>query len=266
MSDDRSMITQFEAAQVARFDELYSETLKNSKLKIKNINSLNTMCKRMLELDAEKQILEPIFDEQTRLLHRLSRSRTKKSEVKIRNILGLRSRRRYMAIFNEQCDLYYALNFSHWTAVRNDLLRTIISRTISAEITNNAAYFEELNRLEPIWTTTIVENAKLLIADVNSEIAIKKQQAEERINPGDTKTLAAKYHADPTPDNAATYAEVIRALQVDCPICLDTEDFFKGKAMPQCRHVFHEVCLCEWVKKATTCPLCRTPITDVFMY
>ena len=100
----------------------------------------------------------------------------------------------------------------------------------------------------------------------NSKIQIKKQQAEERINPGDIRTLAAKYHADPTPDNAATYTEAIRALQVDCTICLDAEDFFKGKAMPQCRHLFHEVCLWKWVQNATTCPNCRTRITDVFMY
>jgi len=31
MSDDKSMIAQFEAAQFAKFDELYGTTLKNSK-------------------------------------------------------------------------------------------------------------------------------------------------------------------------------------------------------------------------------------------
>ena len=141
--------------------------------------------------------------------------------------------------------------------------RSTIAQFEAAQV---AAYFQEYARLNPTWTATIVENEKSLIDTIKSELNDTKQMIMERINPGNIKTLAAEYHADPTPSNAATYAEAIRALQVDCTICLDTEDFFKGKAMPQCRHVFHEVCLWRWVQNAITCPLCRTRITDVFMY
>ena len=263
MSDDRSMIAQFEAAQVAKFDELYSETLKNSKLKIKDINSLNTMCKRMLELDAEKQILDPTYDAQRQLLHQLSRSGTKESEGKITKILSLRSYKRFMAIFKEQCDLREALNSPRWTAVKRDLIRMIIHRTISAEITSNAAYFQELNRLEPIWTTTIVENAKSLITTVKSELSNANRLVTERMNPGNIKTLATEYHADPTPGNAATYAEAIRALQVDCPICLDTEDFFRERTIAPCGHVFHFQCAHRCAITFGTCPLCRARMTVV---
>ena len=171
-----------------------------------------------------------------------------------------------MAIFKEQCDLREALNSPRWTAVKRDLIRMIIHRTISAEITSNAAYFQELNRLEPIWTTTIVENAKSLVDTVKSELSNANRLVTERMNPGNIKTLATEYHADPTPGNAATYAEAIRALQVDCTICHDHEDFFKGKAVPQCRHVFHKVCLQDWMDRANTCPNCRTRMTDVFLY
>ena len=263
MSDDRSMIAQFEAAQVAKFDELYSETLKNSKIKIKDINSLSAMCARMLELDAEKRILEPTFDTQTQLLYQLSRSGTKESEGKMRKIHGLRSYRRWMAIFYEQCDLRDALNSPRWTSVKCDLLRTIIYRTISAEITSNAAYFKELNRLEPIWTTTIVENTKSLIDTVKSELSNANRAVAERINPGNMKSIASEYHADPTPGNAATYAKAIRELQVECSICLDNEDFFRERAIAPCGHMFHFQCAHKCAIAIGTCPNCRARMTVV---
>ena len=263
MSDDRSIIAQFEAAQVARFDELYSETLKNSKLKIKDINTINTMCKRILELDAEQQILQPTYDAQARLLRQLSQSGTKESEGKITKILSLRSYKRYMANFKEHCDLCEELKSLRWIAVKRDLLRTIIYRTISADITNNAAYFQELNRLEPIWTTTIVENAKSLIDTVKSELSNANHLVTERMNPGNIKALATEYHANPTPGNAATYAEAIRALQVDCPICLDTEDFFMETTVAPCGHVFHFQCAHKCAITIGTCPLCRASMTAV---
>ncbi|PON39675.1 43kDa postsynaptic protein [Parasponia andersonii] len=44
----------------------------------------------------------------------------------------------------------------------------------------------------------------------------------------------------------------------ECPICL--EDFKKGdscQVFPVCNHVFHSVCIGNWLRNNPTCPLCR---------
>ena len=266
MSDDRSMITQFEAAQVAKFDELYRETLKNSKIKVKNIKTLSAMCARLIDLDTEERILGPIHQAQRDRLFQLSHPRTKENWEKMRKIHSLRSYRRWGVVFDEICDLRNVVHTPFWENLKNDLFKAIIHRTMSPATSSDNAYLQEYIKLDANWAATIVENTEWLLTVVNCKLRDARAPIEKYVNPGDTKTLAAKYHANPTPGNAATYAEAIRALQVDCSICLDAEDFFKGKAMPQCRHVFHEVCLWKWVQHATTCPLCRTPITDVFAY
>ena len=263
MSDDTATITQFEAAQVAKFDELYSETLKNSKIQIKNIKTLSVMCKRLLELDAEECILNPTHRAQNELLYQLSQSQTQENMKRMRKIHSLRSYRRWDVVFDERSELCEVVNNPFWTQFRINLFNMIIQRTKPGVASHSADYIIAYANLKANWAATIVENAKSLIADVNSKTPIKKRQAEELINPGNIKTLAAEYHADPTTNNTAAYAKAIRALQVDCTICHDHEDFFKGKAVPQCRHVFHKVCLQDWMDRANTCPLCRTRMTDV---
>ena len=263
MSDDRAMIAQFEAAQVAKFDELYGETLKNSKIQIKNIRILTGMCKRLLELDAEEFILNPTNRAQNELLHQLSQSRTQENMKRMRKIRSLRSYRRWDVVSGERSELCEVVNNPFWTQFRINLFNMIIQKAKPGVASHSTDYIIAYANLKANWAATIVENAKSLIADVNSKTPIKKRQAEELINPGNIKTLAAEYHANPTPDNAATYAKAIRALQVACPVCLDFEDFFKGKAVPQCRHAFHKTCLQDWMDRTNTCPLCRTRMTDV---
>lgn len=45
-----------------------------------------------------------------------------------------------------------------------------------------------------------------------------------------------------------------------CPICLGT---YKSKetlrTIPECNHYFHANCIDEWLRRNTTCPLCRNP-------
>ncbi|KAM6584573.1 hypothetical protein CsatB_011575 [Cannabis sativa] len=44
----------------------------------------------------------------------------------------------------------------------------------------------------------------------------------------------------------------------ECVICL--EDFEKGdscQVFPVCNHIFHSICIGNWLKKNPTCPLCR---------
>ena len=266
MSDDRSMITQFEAAQVAKFDELYSETLKNSKIKIKNIKALSAMCARLIELTEEERILRPVYMALKDRAKEICRTQPLDGMQQLKEITGKRSYKRWDVIFQERFSLCCTVTNPFWTNFRANLFNTLASKKAPGMGVQSAAYTQAYNDLVHNWRATIVENKKTLIADIKLELTVKKQKAEERINPGNIKTLATEYHADTTPDNAAAYAKAIRDLQVVCTICLDDENFFKGKAVPQCHHVFHECCLWEWVQNSTTCPNCRTRMTDVFLY
>ena len=224
------------------------------------------MCARSLELTEEERILEPVYMAQKERAKEICQSQPPDGMERLKEITGKRSYKRWDVIFKEQFSLSYTVNNPFWTNFRIDLLNTLASKKAPGMGVHSSTYTRAYNDLAYNWRATIVENAKSLITDIKLELPIKKQKAEERINPGDIKTLAAKYHTNPTSDNTTSYAKAIRDLQVDCTICLDHDAFFKGKAMPQCRHVFHEECLWKWVQNATTCPNCRTRITDVLMY
>lgn len=48
---------------------------------------------------------------------------------------------------------------------------------------------------------------------------------------------------------------------IDCAICL--EDFESGELcqiFPVCNHIFHYSCIHHWLKRNTTCPICRCSI------
>lgn len=50
--------------------------------------------------------------------------------------------------------------------------------------------------------------------------------------------------------------------QQQCAICL--EAFQDGEILTalRCEHFFHVACVAHWMKRATQCPLCRTPCTE----
>ncbi|KAJ6800249.1 putative RING-H2 finger protein ATL69 [Iris pallida] len=50
-----------------------------------------------------------------------------------------------------------------------------------------------------------------------------------------------------------------------CSICL--EDYQEReilRIMPKCNHNFHLACIDEWLRKQSTCPICRLPLNDSF--
>ncbi|KAG6533873.1 hypothetical protein ZIOFF_007751 [Zingiber officinale] len=66
------------------------------------------------------------------------------------------------------------------------------------------------------------------------------------------------------------FAEAVEGLRMvtttredtSCPICLDDlEEMSQVLAMP-CGHPFHEGCLLEWLKRSSSCPLCRFSLPD----
>ncbi|KAK9690880.1 hypothetical protein RND81_09G160600 [Saponaria officinalis] len=61
---------------------------------------------------------------------------------------------------------------------------------------------------------------------------------------------------------SATYtAEVARDIK-DCAICLvEFSDGDLTRALPQCGHLFHVVCVDKWLKSHSSCPSCRQLVT-----
>ena len=47
----------------------------------------------------------------------------------------------------------------------------------------------------------------------------------------------------------------------DCPVCFEAIQYAETKQTTPCNHSFHTVCLQRWLHTATTCPVCRNPLT-----
>lgn len=69
----------------------------------------------------------------------------------------------------------------------------------------------------------------------------------------------------PVPVPALTDASAadsgLSASRGTCPICRD--EFTPGKPgfrLPQCSHVYHTVCLLEWLQEKSSCPICRSTV------
>ena len=51
----------------------------------------------------------------------------------------------------------------------------------------------------------------------------------------------------------------------DCSICLSSANtsFNNVTSLPQCSHIFHDLCIIEWQKQSLSCPLCKKVPVDV---
>ncbi|KAF8030362.1 hypothetical protein BT93_E2717 [Corymbia citriodora subsp. variegata] len=50
-----------------------------------------------------------------------------------------------------------------------------------------------------------------------------------------------------------------------CSICLqDLECKDEARRLPNCHHLFHLCCIDKWISKQRSCPLCRSPIFQVY--
>ena len=49
-----------------------------------------------------------------------------------------------------------------------------------------------------------------------------------------------------------------------CSICIDTAVLDKDYQCPNCKNLFHQECINQWLLKNPTCPNCRFKIEDDF--
>jgi hypothetical protein len=49
-------------------------------------------------------------------------------------------------------------------------------------------------------------------------------------------------------------------IKSECSVCSDDLEENEFGIVPECKHVFHEECLLEWIKRKNTCPICRQSI------
>ncbi|KAF6160503.1 hypothetical protein GIB67_019272 [Kingdonia uniflora] len=60
-------------------------------------------------------------------------------------------------------------------------------------------------------------------------------------------------------------ADFQSAEDAQCTICLgEYQEKEVLRIMPKCGHNFHLVCIDVWLRKQSTCPVCRLPLQDVF--
>lgn len=53
-------------------------------------------------------------------------------------------------------------------------------------------------------------------------------------------------------------------LKSECNICMDNYKCKQYKRiLPECKHTFHKKCIDEWLKKKSSCPVCRKDYLDI---
>ncbi|PNT49829.1 hypothetical protein POPTR_002G153400v4 [Populus trichocarpa] len=91
------------------------------------------------------------------------------------------------------------------------------------------------------------------------ESRIDPEQPEHRIGGLEPVLLAA------IPTLRFTHEEFSSAEDAQCSICLgEYQEKEVLRIMPGCGHNFHLSCIDVWLRKQSTCPVCRFPIQDSF--
>ena len=195
MSDNTAVIAQFEKAQVAKFDELYSAMHKHAQLRIKNIKALGAMCARVLEIEADKEELRPkIVDEN-------HSNRELKQWFKLSAELG---------------ELYATINEPKWKSLHMAMIQELaLIHASERKVFTSIALNREHAWLRASCITALAENTPQLCALIRSRSKNANLHAECFVNSGNIRTLKAKFHANPTPQTAAKYAAAARKVDLD---------------------------------------------------
>ncbi|KAJ0172377.1 hypothetical protein K1T71_012350 [Dendrolimus kikuchii] len=55
-------------------------------------------------------------------------------------------------------------------------------------------------------------------------------------------------------------------MNIQCPICNDLISEADNIYVTKCGHLFHYICLCQWIERSKSCPQCRHKVTDKCMF
>ncbi|XP_057349850.1 E3 ubiquitin-protein ligase Arkadia-like [Manis pentadactyla] len=75
-------------------------------------------------------------------------------------------------------------------------------------------------------------------------------------------TYPHKYKKRDQPRQQAGEAPTQEATEEQCTICLCTLEEGEDVRRLPCMHIFHRVCIDQWLATTTRCPLCRGDIED----
>ncbi|WZY88684.1 hypothetical protein YC2023_045419 [Brassica napus] len=116
-----------------------------------------------------------------------------------------------------------------------------LGEVIDGEINHSLAI--DISLREPVFVTVninFIQDRRPKDLKERSISVIKRLLKEQRIEPMDLK----------------------ETIDIQCSICI--EDFSVSHEniiwMPQCKHVFHQGCLFEWLSRQNSCPLCRSTV------
>ena len=51
------------------------------------------------------------------------------------------------------------------------------------------------------------------------------------------------------------------AIELECPICVETLEAEEIAIITRCQHAYHQRCLCDWLRLHASCPTCRQEVT-----
>ncbi|XP_027941319.1 E3 ubiquitin-protein ligase ATL15-like [Vigna unguiculata] len=91
------------------------------------------------------------------------------------------------------------------------------------------------------------------------ELPLKFDITVEILPPGETTMIPPSKGAIDSL-NTFTPSSSLREGTQNCSICMEDLCFREKLLSMPCNHVFHHLCIVEWLKISRTCPLCRYPI------
>ncbi|EPS63206.1 hypothetical protein M569_11582 [Genlisea aurea] len=89
-------------------------------------------------------------------------------------------------------------------------------------------------------------------------VRIRRMQSRQMPRTVDLELVPANHHGG-TP--SAEVLNIRSSEDTICSICLgEYQEKEMLKVMPKCGHTFHLSCIDIWLRKHSTCPVCRLPI------
>lgn len=53
------------------------------------------------------------------------------------------------------------------------------------------------------------------------------------------------------------YKDIKTEIHINCSICLEDFKLEESVKLTDCNHMFHNICIQEWINKKKNCPMCR---------